>query len=63
MARLADYLCEELALGDLDESIDTMKMQMAQAGASAEEKDFIFQTIVALQKDAIARRKAHKPLI
>ena len=63
VARLADYLCEELALGDLDESIDTMKMQMAQAGASAEEKDFIFQTIVALQKDAIARRKAHTPLI
>ena len=59
----AQYLCEELALGDLSESIDNMKDQLAQNSLSAEERDMLFQTVVALQKDVQARKHAMKPLI
>ena len=59
----ARYLCEELALGDLSESIEDMKAQLSQNSLSDEERDIIFQTVVALQKDVQSRKKAMKPLI
>lgn len=62
VAKIAAYLCEELALGDLDESIDTMKMQLAQNDISPQEKDMIFKMVVALQKDVLARKSAHVPV-
>ncbi len=61
--QMARYLCEELSLGDLEESIEIMKAQLAQGDLTADEKDLIFHTIVDLQKDVLARRKAHKSLI
>lgn len=60
---LARYLCEELAVGDLSESIDDMKAQLAQKNLSDEDRDIIFQASIALQKDVQARKKAMKSLI
>ena len=60
---LSCYLCEELAVGDLCESIEDMKAQLAQNNLSEEERDILFQTVVALQKDVQVRKAAMKPLI
>ena len=40
-----------------------MKAQLSQNSLSDEERDIIFQTVVALQKDVQSRKKAMKPLI
>lgn len=60
---VARYLCEELAVGDMTESVEAMKAQLAQNSLSSQEKDLIFQTVVALQKDILERKKNLKALI
>lgn len=57
---LAKYLVEELALGDLESSIDELRVHLKNPGAlSEEEYDMYFESIASMQKDLVARRKKH----
>ncbi|WP_165056905.1 DNA primase [Adlercreutzia sp. ZJ176] len=56
------YLSEELGIGDAEEAVASLKSQLADArGMAPEEVDFVFNSLVAMQKDLAARRAAHKP--
>ncbi len=60
---LAAYLAEELAIGDIEDSVAELKSQLAfSTDLEPEESDLLFNAIVAMQKDLTARRAAHKPL-
>ena len=60
---LAAFLSEELAIGDAEEAIAGMRARLADPrGLSQDEYDFIFQSVVGLQKDLTRRKLAHKPL-
>ena len=62
-AALSAYLSEELSLGDMEESIADMRAQLKMPGLLPEDEyEMIFQMVVSLQKDLLARRAAHKPL-
>ena len=54
--RLADYLCEELAIGDMEDTIAAMKSNMRG------QEDEIFEIVSAMQRDLELKRAAHKPL-
>lgn len=61
---LAAFLAEELAIGDAEEAVAGLRARLADPrGLSQEEYDFIFQSIVGMQKDLTARKLAHKPLV
>lgn len=61
---LATFLTEELAIGDAEEAIAGLRARLADPrGLSQEEHDFIFQSVVGMQKDLSQRKLAHKPLI
>ena len=63
-ARLADFLAEELAIGDAEDAIAGMRARLADPRAlSPEESEFIFQSVVGMQKDLSRRKLAHKPLV
>lgn len=58
----AAYLVEELAIGDAEDAVAAMKAQLADPrGLAPEEPEALFAALVALQKDLVARRQAHKP--
>ena len=60
---LAAFLSEELAIGDAEEAIAGMRARLSDPrGLSQEEYDFIFQSVVGMQKDLTRRKLAHKPL-
>lgn len=57
---MAKYLVEELALGDLESSIDELRARLKNKSAlSEEEYDMYFESIASMQKDLVARRKKH----
>ena len=54
------FLADELAIGDLEEAILGMKEHLSTLDASSsEEKDFLFQSIVALQNEVNQLRARH----
>lgn len=56
----AAYALEELAIGDLEDAVDTYRAQLANPQSFApEDYDLLFQTVSSLQKDLAARRLAH----
>lgn len=58
----AAYLVEELAIGDAEDAVAAMKAQLTDPrGLAPEESEALFAALVALQKDLVARRQAHKP--
>lgn len=60
---LAAFLSDELAIGDAEEAIAEMRARLADPrGLSQEEYDFIFQSVVGMQKDLTRRKLSHKPL-
>lgn len=60
---LAAFLSEELGIGDAEEAIASMRARLADPrDLSQDEYDFIFQSIVGMQKDLTRRKLAHKPL-
>lgn len=60
---LAAFLSEELGIGDAEEAIAGMRARLADPrGLSQEEYDFLFQSVVGMQKDLTRRKLAHKPL-
>lgn len=56
----AQFLAEELAIGDLSAQIDNYRLALAQPGALAEdERKLLLQTLATLQKELATRRGAH----
>ncbi|MEG1840544.1 MAG: DNA primase [Raoultibacter sp.] len=61
--KLALFLAEELAIGDLEESVASLHDQLKNPERmSAQDYEVVFESVVALQKDLTQRRLAHKPL-
>lgn len=61
-AALADYLAEELVIGDMEDAIEGLRAELSGATAlSADERDLLFQSVVASQKQLRALKAAHKP--
>ena len=56
--KMADYLCEELQIMDMEETINAMRAQ----AASQKDSDEFFRMIVGMQRDLKKRKSAHKPL-
>ncbi len=56
----ADFLAEELAIGDMDDAVVAYRAQLRNPGSmSSEEYDLLFQTVSALQRDLVSRRIEH----
>ena len=61
---LARFLAEELAIGDVEDTVASMRAQLSDpASLPPDEYEMLFQTVTALQKDLTNRRLAHKPLV
>ncbi|MCI8468779.1 MAG: DNA primase [Eggerthellaceae bacterium] len=61
---VAAYLAEELAIGDAEDAIASIKALLADpAQLSPEDYDALFQSVVGMQGDLNQRRLAHKPLL
>ena len=57
----ANYLAEELSIGDLESAIATYRARLSNpAGMSQGEYDTLFATVTALQQNLADRRAAHK---
>lgn len=62
--RYAQFLSETLLIGDLEESIDSLKAQLKDPdlAKNAQEYELVFESIVAMQKDLNARLATYRPL-
>ena len=57
----AQFLADELAIGDMEEAIATFKAQLAQPqGLPQDEYDSLFSAVSSLQQSLAQRRAAHK---
>ncbi len=62
-AEVAQFLAEELAIRDMEDSVFAMNVQLKDASSmSAEDYDLTYAAVVAMQKDLTALRREHKPL-
>lgn len=60
---VCSYLAEELSIGDAEDTVADMKARLASSrDMPQEEAEFAFNSIVQLQKDIAARRRAHRPI-
>ena len=60
---VARFLAEELAIGDAEDAIAALRAQLAdESKRGSEEYDFLFECVTAMQKELLAKRRAHKPL-
>ncbi|BAK44476.1 DNA primase [Eggerthella sp. YY7918] len=60
---LAAFLVEELAIGDAEDAIAALKARLKDPSRMpADEYEFLFEAVAAMQKDLLNRRKSHKPL-
>ena len=60
---LAAFLVEELSIGDAEDAVAALKAQLADPSRlPADEYEMLFETVAAMQKDLLSRRKAHKPI-
>jgi DNA primase len=55
-SRMAEFLCEEIAIGDMEDSIASLRAQMTG------NDDDLFEVVSAMQKDLEVRRANHRPL-
>ena len=61
--RLAQFLAEELALRDMEDSVVALNVQLKHPGNMTEEEyAMAYEAVVALQKELVALRSAHRPL-
>ena len=61
IAAFAAYLVEELSLGDLSDTIDAYRSQLARPdGLDSQERELLFQTVAGMQRDLAVRRQAQR---
>ncbi|WP_302392504.1 DNA primase [Eggerthella sinensis] len=61
--RLAAFLVEELAIGDVEDAIGSLRAQIADPSRlDPDELEMLYETVAAMQRDLKLRRAAHKPL-
>ena len=61
--RLAQFLAEELALRDMEDSVVALNVQLKHPGDMTEEEyAMAYEAVVSLQKELVALRSAHRPL-
>lgn len=53
---MAEFLCEEIVIGDMEDSIASLRAQMSANGED------LFELVSAMQQDLEVRRAKHKPL-
>jgi DNA primase len=59
-ATLARFLIEELEIGDAEDTVAALKVQLNDTkNLSAEEQELLFGSVVAMQKDITRRRQEH----
>ncbi len=57
---LASYLVEELAIGDAEDAVASLRLQLsAPDSLDPEEYEMLFETVAAMQRDITARKRAH----
>ena len=61
-ARLAQFLVEELAIGDQEEAIDALQGQLNNPSLPSDEADLYFNLVVSMQAELKAMRESHKAL-
>lgn len=62
--KLIRYLSEELAIGDMEATIQALKSSLDQTKATdSNEYDLLFQSVVELQRDVRSKKAAHKPIM
>ena len=60
---VARFLSEELSIGDAEDAIAELRAELSdESKRGTEEGDFLFECVAALQKELLAKRRAHKPL-
>ena len=58
------YLADDLAIGDMEQTVAALKRSLAEAqGGDQEEYELLFQSVVKLQREIRARREALKPIM
>lgn len=62
--RLAQFLSEELEMGDLEDSIEALRLELdSPQDLSTEEQELLFASVVSMQKDLQVRRQKHTSII
>lgn len=62
-AELAQFLAEELAIRDMEDTVFSLNVQLKDASSMPpEDYDLTYAAVVAMQKDLVALRREHKPL-
>lgn len=62
-AEVAQFLAEELAIRDMEDSVVALNVQLKDPSSmSQEDYDMTYAAVVSMQKDLTALRREHKPL-
>ena len=62
--RTMEYLAQDLAIGDMEQTVAALKASLAAAeDGDPNEYELLFQSIVELQRDISAKKAAHKPIM
>lgn len=62
-AEVAQFLAEELAIRDMEDSVFALNVQLKDPKSmSPDDYDMTYAAVVAMQKDLVALRREHKPL-
>ena len=60
-AKAAAFLVEELAIGDAEDAVASLRAQLSDPSRMpAEEYDMLFEMVANMQKDLVRRKAAHK---
>ena len=62
--RVMAYLAQDLAIGDMEQTVAALKASLAAAEeGNSQEYELLFQSIVELQREISAKKAAHKPIM
>ena len=63
-AKVIAYLADDLAIGDMEQTVSALKATMAQQPEKeGQEYELLFQSVVELQREIRTRKAAHKPIM
>lgn len=62
--RVMAYLAQDLAIGDMEQTVAALKASLAAAEeGNSQEYELLFQSIVELQREISVKKAAHKPIM